>query len=115
MYKLLLHRLLSKTSKLPVEEKEKLLNDAGDYFLNKMTSAQAKKIKDAGEVFLNETELIRANFWQEMKDAIFTEEEMKHLDPRSLNYMLDKVMSLDNKIVSYCKDKLDPENKGSEE
>lgn len=82
--------------------------ESDSYFIGKLTIEEKKDIIKIGEKFVNKTDLIRADFYYRMKDSILdaNNDEFKNFDPRSLAYMLDRVMSFDATLINEVKESL---------
>jgi len=109
MYHQLLNKLLDYIGKLKPDQKEKILDPYSNYFIDKLKNKEAREIIELGEKFLKKTELIRAKYWNEMKDIILSnqDERFKGKDPiTAMNAMLDEVMRLDNMIIEQCMEKV---------
>ena len=100
-----IHKLVKRLLSLPDNKKLDSLSDP-DFFLRELSDGDKAIILSSGETFLELTEEVRLDWVYKMKDAILDKDdpEFKDYDPRSLNFMLDKVMQLDPWIVERIKE-----------
>jgi|DEB0MinimDraft_6_1074348.scaffolds.fasta_scaffold30951_3 hypothetical protein len=99
-----IHNLVKRLLSLPDNKKLESASDP-EFFLKELSEADRAMLLSSGETFLELTGEFRLDWMYKMKDAILDKDdpEFKDYDPRSLSFMLDKMIQLDKWILESVK------------